>query len=57
MKIKQQHIILVIVATMIILPIAYFFLKHKYIAPSRPAALRSESLADYDFSGDYSKPT
>ena len=57
MKIKEQHIILIVVLTIILIPLAYLYLKHTYIAPTRPSALKAESVSDYDFSGDYSKPT
>ena len=57
MSIKEHHIILIVILTLILLPLAYFFIKGKYAPISRPTALHAESLSDYDFSGDYAEPT
>lgn len=57
MNIKEHHIILIVILTLILLPIAYFFLSNKYTTTHRPTALHAESLSDYDFAGDYAAPT
>jgi hypothetical protein len=57
MKIQKNQIILIIILILIIITFAYFFIKGTYTKIDRPNVLHTESLSDYDFAGNYSKPT